>query len=95
MNGVAVTTRSDLHRPSSELIKAVTAIDENNDRVMTSGNVSQRHDEHSGDLRSVAVLCGQLAPFYIAEDITCNNDSEITKQDQYDEDLIRYDVHLV
>jgi len=73
LNGVKIhNTKSDLRRPSPELIKAITAMDETIDRVMMLGggggtakgcgapNTSKRQ---RGELTSTAALCAQPVPW--------------------------------
>ena len=87
VNGVAVPTRCDMRRPSPELIKAITAMDESIDNAMFDGNVSSQY--RAGRLTSTAALCAQPVPFYTAEDSCYDYNGEIKRQDQYDEDSIR------
>ena len=84
----------DTRRPSPELIKAITAMDENIDRVMINGDVGRKQN-HTDELTSTAALCAQPVPFFTAEDSTYSYDGEIKKQDQYDEDSIRDSAHLL
>lgn len=79
---------SDMRRPSPELIQAITAMDENIDRNMISGNVSRNYN--SGEITSTAALCAQPVPFNTMEDQGYNRyTNQIEKSDQNDEDAIR------
>lgn len=73
LNGVKIhNTKSDLRRPSPELIKAITAMDENIDRVMLGGgtaarggttNTNSKGGRQPGELTSTAALCAQPVPW--------------------------------
>jgi len=73
LNGVKIQNhKSDLRRPSPELIKAITAMDENIDRVMLGGgavarggnaNSNSKGGRQPGELTSTAALCAQPVPW--------------------------------
>lgn len=60
----------DRRRPSPALIRAITAMDENIDRVMMKGGNFNPHAGNlgSGDLTSTAAICSQAIPWDISED---------------------------
>mmetsp|Transcript_12027 Transcript_12027/g.17077 ORF Transcript_12027/g.17077 Transcript_12027/m.17077 type:complete len:1133 (+) Transcript_12027:3-3401(+) len=76
------TSKRDTRRPSPELIRAITAMDENIDRVMRLGNfnTNANNNTNPGELTSTAALCAQAVPWSSNED---DGDEEI------DEDRIR------
>jgi len=74
LNGVKIhNTKSDLRRPSPELIKAITAMDETIDRVMMlgggsggttkGGGTANSSKRQRGELTSTAALCAQPVPW--------------------------------
>jgi replicative DNA helicase len=61
----------DRRRPSPALIRAITAMDENIDRVMMKGGNFNPHAGNmgtNGDLTSTAAICSQAIPWDITED---------------------------
>lgn len=60
----------DRRRPSPALIRAITAMDENIDRVMMKGGNFNPHAGNlgSGDLTSTAAICSQAIPWDVSED---------------------------
>ena len=69
-------------RPSRELIKAITAMDENIEhRMLTSGNVGRENS--SGELTSTAALCADAVPFRSADEKQ-NDDEDDNKGDNAD-----------
>jgi hypothetical protein len=59
----------DRRRPSPALIRAITAMDENIDRVMMKGgNFNHTGYMSSGDLTSTAAICSQAIPWDVTED---------------------------
>jgi hypothetical protein len=81
------TSKRDTKRPSPELIRAITAMDENIDRVMRLGNFHNNNNNSTnhanpGELTSTAALCSQAVPW------SSNEDNEEDK-DNMDEDRLR------
>ena len=61
----------DRRRPSPALIRAITAMDENIDRVMMKGGNFNPHASNmisNGNLTSTATICSQAIPWDISED---------------------------
>lgn len=60
----------DRRRPSPALIKAITAMDENINKVMSGGNFNPQSNGQgaSGDLTSTAAICSQAIPWNISDD---------------------------
>jgi len=76
-------SKRDTRRPSPELIRAITAMDENIDRVMRLGNFNNNanaNNANPGELTSTAALCSQAVPWSSNED---NDEQDI------DEDRLR------
>ena len=66
----------DRRRPSPALIRAITAMDENIDRVMMKGgNFNSGSLSTSCDLTSTAAICSQAIPWDISEDSFREEDS--------------------
>jgi hypothetical protein len=61
---------SDRRHPSPELIKAITAMDENIDQVMMAGGNfhPQGHQGGSGNLTSIATICSQAVSWRDSSD---------------------------
>ena len=81
----------DAKRPSAELIKAISAMDENIDRAMINGNVGRNLHGSRGDATSTADLCGQAVPFFTSEETGYNENGE---QLYYDQESIRDQARL-
>jgi len=65
----------DARRPSRELIRAITAMDENIDRVMLlGGNVGRNNS--TGELTSTAALCADAVPSNAADEKHDNDDND-------------------
>eukprot|EP00804_Cyclotella_cryptica_P015800 CCRYP_006321-RD/>CCRYP_006321-RD protein AED:0.23 eAED:0.23 QI:746/1/1/1/1/1/7/622/1091 len=58
----------DKRRPSAALIRAITAMDENIDRVMMKGGNFNARTSSSGDLTSTAAICSQAIPWNSSDD---------------------------
>lgn len=74
----------DRRRPSPALIRAITAMDENIDRVMMKGGNFNPHAGNmssSGDLTSTAAICSQAIPWDISEDSMDEDNSLDQMQD--------------
>jgi len=79
-------SKRDSRRPSPELIQAITAMDENIDRVMRLGNFNfSGNDKQNAnnknmmmELTSTAALCAQAVPWNASDDA-----------EEYDEDRLR------
>jgi hypothetical protein len=72
---IGETKTRDIRRPCSQLIRAITAMDENIDRVMNqSGGYSR------GDLTSTAALCAQVVPWNFEDDSDDPSDQESTRE---------------
>ena len=87
-----VSSQFDFKRPSPELIKAITAMDENIDRGLINGDVNAKHGG-SGRFgqTSTATLCAQAVPFYTSDESGYNEHGE---QNYYDQDSIRDQARL-
>ena len=81
----------DIKRPSPELIKAITAMDENIDRAMINGNMNRSRQGSMGEVTSTAALCAQAVPFFTAEETGYNENGE---QLYYDQESIRDQARL-
>jgi hypothetical protein len=58
----------DKRRPSAALIRAITAMDENIDRVMMKGGNFNARTSTSGGLTSTAAICSQAIPWNSLDD---------------------------
>jgi len=67
-------TRSDRRRPYPDLIQAITAMDENIDRVMLGAangnyNVNSNSNNNNNDKQnSTSIICGRAVPFLVADE---------------------------
>lgn len=79
----------DRRRPSPALIRAITAMDENIDRVMMKGgNFNHTGYMSPGDLTSTAAICSQAIPWDITEDNFNENYSLDQMQDALREESL-------
>ena len=99
--GSTVTHRRDARRPSPQLIKAITAMDENIDRVMMLGannnnNNNSNHPNNMMDFNSTAALCAQSVPWNVSEENYYQEDDNgnVIKADQCDDEGIRSAARL-
>jgi len=81
----------DAKRPSSELIKAITAMDENIDRAMINGDMNRSSRERCAEETSTAGLCAQAVPFSTSDETGFNEDGQ---QNYYDQESIRDTARL-
>ena len=84
-NGSIIVHRYDNRRPAAALIKAVTAMDENIDKVMIfGGSVSRQNRSH--ELTSTASLCASAVPWNSTDDSDSNG---YLLKSRADEDAMR------
>jgi len=69
------TKTRDIRRPCSQLIKAITAMDENIDRVMNQSSSGY----FRGDLTSTAALCAQVVSWNFEDDSEDPSDQDSTR----------------
>jgi hypothetical protein len=81
----------DSKRASPELIRAITAMDENIDRAMINGDVNRGHRERGSDGTSTADLCAQAVPFFTSDESGYDENGE---QIYYDQESIRDTARL-
>jgi Cdc6-like AAA superfamily ATPase len=81
----------DSKRASPELIRAITAMDENIDRAMINGDVNRGHRERVSEGTSTADLCAQAVPFFTSDESGYDENGE---QLYYDQESIRDTARL-
>jgi len=94
INGITVPHRRDSRRPSPELIKAITAMDENIDKVMgknfgvVNNSISNKGNSNENN---TATICAQPVPWSVVDEDTNEIDPYYEKNDSccYDEDALR------
>jgi len=85
-NGSTIVHRYDNRRPATALIKAVTAMDENIDKVMIlGGNISRESQLH--EWTSTASLCSSAVPWNSTDD--SDSDCFSSYKPRGDEDALR------
>jgi len=79
----AVISRASQRRPSSDIISAITAMDDNIDQVLLRGGNANR-DLRGMELTSTAALCARAIPWNASDEKnTLEGDSEANRSDEY------------
>jgi hypothetical protein len=81
----------DMKRPSPELIRAITAMDENIDLSLINGDVSRKQNRDCSKLTSTAELCAQAVPFFVSDESGYDDNGD---KMYYDQESIRDQAHL-
>jgi hypothetical protein len=81
----------DMKRPSPELIRAITAMDENIDLSLINGDVSRKQNRDCSKLTSTAELCAQAVPFFVSDESGYDDNGD---KMYYDQESIRDQARL-
>jgi len=81
----------DMKRPSPELIRAITAMDENIDLSLINGDVNRHQRRDCSKLTSTAELCAQAVPFFVSDESGYDENGD---KMYYDQESIRDQARL-